>query len=59
MIRPMYLPVEEYNRGVRGGAFAAIPIYLCKKSRVREPRTRLFLQHIRLVRFDLAEFFKT
>ena len=32
MIRPMYLSVEEYNRGVRGGAFAAIPIYLCKKT---------------------------
>ena len=27
MIRPLYLSVEEYNRGVRGGAFAAIPIY--------------------------------
>ena len=28
MIRPLCLSIEEYNRGVRGGAFAAITIYI-------------------------------
>ena len=35
----MYLPVEEYNCGVRGGAFAAIPLCL---SRVHYDTTNVF-----------------